>query len=148
MTEKMAPVVNCAPARDQSFVPFYAVYFCLLLLPDVVSAWLLFWCIPSLKEVFKDFNTTLPLLTQYILSFADFLASPFVWPVGVLAVIGGPWLLAKFTIRFRMPMQRLTAAIMIMLLVMFLTLSEWMLVQMAMSMPLVRLFQSVTVGPM
>ena len=40
---------------------------------------IMWFVVPKFKDIFKDFNTTLPTLTQYLISFSDWIADQYGW---------------------------------------------------------------------
>ena len=78
-------------ANEAEDVPDPALYrayvvFMLFFVPLVVWA-LMVLVVPKFKEIFKDFKTTLPPLTQFIINFSS-LINEDLWPLALLAVLG------------------------------------------------------------
>ena len=144
MTLATAPVSD-APAPAKSFLlRFYFLYLILLGIPFTCLMAMLVFGVPYFREIFKDFKTALPVLTERLLSLSMMLESPLAWIPLVLVLLALPVPLATLQTRCKTATQQVTAFMIVTLIVLFLSFSAFMFIQVAMFLPLVKLIQSVS----
>ena len=60
--------------------PFYRFYlFFLLFVVSFVGSGMMIFVVPKFRDIFKDFHTTLPAVTQWVIDFSDWIANDFGW---------------------------------------------------------------------
>jgi hypothetical protein len=88
MSNSLTPPVTLSyapPARGNNIWIRYIVYVAVWQVVFLGLLAILVLVVPRFLEVFKDFKTSLPLLTWCVLLFADFVANQFGWVLMLLA---------------------------------------------------------------
>jgi type II secretory pathway component PulF len=135
------------PAQSKS--PLIIIYLLYLFMLAIPFAWLMtiiVFGVPYFREIFKDFKIALPALTEQLLSLSVILQSPLVWIPLVLILLALPLAPAFLQTRFKTTTQQVTAFMMITLVVMALSFSATMVIQVALFLPIVKLVESVSGG--
>jgi type II secretory pathway component PulF len=68
------------PTLYEDNQPFYRFYlFFLLFIVLFVGTAMMIFVVPKYRDIFKDFHTTLPTLSQYMIDFSDWIANDYGW---------------------------------------------------------------------
>jgi type II secretory pathway component PulF len=124
---------------------FYVLYFFFTLIPFSLVTIFFLGVLPRFKEVFKDFKTALPALTEMLLSFGDWFNSGLWLPFLLLALLL-PLLPAWLTARSRDRGNRFMWAFLCFNLMFLFSLIVLSLAVLALFLPLIKLVQSVSGG--
>jgi type II secretory pathway component PulF len=124
----------------------YLIWFGVSWVVCVLTLAVFIFGIPKLREIFKDFKTTLPALSQWILTISDFIAMQFGWILMLLI----PFLLPLPVVVIEAVCNRKTARVLgriYRLGLIALVLAMAAMIVLGLLLPLVKLMSAVSGGP-
>jgi len=148
MTTEPVLSYNAPPSMAKQFVQTYIWSLILIFFPTVIFACIFFFVVPKFREIFKDFRTSLPLMTQWLLEVSGIIVE--YWfatiPLLLLLIVAVPILPALYvsaapgeaSLRKR---RRQVRAVILLMSILLLGI-----VVVALMLPLVKLIQSVSGG--
>jgi len=146
-----APEIPYQPRATQEYKRELRRYYILFLIATALSTFVvigfLLFVMPWMKEIFKDFRTSLPAVTEWVLTIAEFCHDG--WWLAVLPVaFAVPFLGAKIVADQKSEALKVIVA-MLFFLLLFIAMTGFLVAMtLAIFLPLVKLVQSINgVGP-
>jgi hypothetical protein len=133
-------------SRLPAFIGYWFVYGIMFLLPVGLFAYAVGVWVPEVREIYKDFKTTLPRMTEWVISASDNVATIPFWVIAVLSAGLASALLAAITALMPRGFLRASISTLSMLGILILTVVESLLLYSAIWDPLLRLVRSVQGG--
>jgi len=146
MTTLTLPPMQKPDPRLMRAAILYLCFFLPLLLTTIALLIMLTFWVPHCVEIFRDFRTSLPLLTQSVISLSDFARSPFMWFAILFATLAFPLLPAWFLSAIRIRSRRIIATLALLLLLLLMCLTLCGTIILSMELPMTRLIQSTSGG--
>jgi type II secretory pathway component PulF len=143
-THPVATIEYARPAPSR-FPLYYTLYTFLTLVPALLMIVALVFIAPQFKEVFKDFKTTLPVMTIATLQLSDAFRTGF-WIVPLLLAMLLPILPARSSARQEQGSRRLTLALLYAALMAAVTVLVVIIFAFSLYLPFYHLIQSVSGG--
>ncbi len=131
------------PRKPAAASTYYVVYLFFILMPATVCLTFFLQIAPTFKEIFKDFKTSLPSLTEHMLTLADLVRSGG-WIVILLAALLVPILPARWTAQSSSRQTRFNQLFLAFNIMFLLSVIAACLAALALYLPLIKLVQSVS----
>jgi hypothetical protein len=128
-----------------AFAFYYVVYLVVVLSPTALLLGFFCMVVPRFKEIFKDFKTSLPGLTTWLLIVADFIRSGWWIPIAFVA-LALPLLLAWMTSRQPYRVYRVISVLIAIIVMLTSSMFTMVCGMTALFLPLIKLIQSVSGG--